>query len=81
MKITLDTAIIDLHRHDIAKLSLAMLRKLAVALAGVATKTKPDVVTVEDLLNYFPMRYEDRSNFLTLDKLDEGMEASGLKLS
>ena len=76
MKITLDTAIIDLHRHDIAKLSLAMSRKLAVALAGVAAKTDVDVVTVEDLLNYFPMRYEDRSNFLTLDKLDEGMEAS-----
>ena len=76
MKITLDTAIIDLHRHDIAKLSLAMSRKLAVALAGVAAKTDVDVVTVEDLLNYFPMRYEDRSNFLTLDKLEEGMEAS-----
>ena len=76
MKITLDTPVIELHRHDIAKLSLAMSRKLAVALAGVAAKTNPDVVTVEDLLNYFPMRYEDRSNFLTLDKLDEGMEAS-----
>ena len=76
MKLTFDTPVIELHRHDIPKLSLAMSRKLAVALAGVAAKTDVDVVTVEDLLNYFPMRYEDRSNFLTLDKLDEGMEAS-----
>ncbi len=76
MKLTLDTPIIDLFRHDIAKLSLAMSRKLAVALAGVAGKTNPDLATVEDLLNYFPMRYEDRSNFLTLDQLEEGMEAS-----
>ena len=73
MKLKLDTSIIDIHLNDIANLSLAMSRKLAVALAGVAAKTKPDVVTVEDLLNYFPMRYEDRSNFLTLDKLEEGM--------
>src|SRR5436190_7177584 len=53
-----------------------MSRKLAVALAGFAAKTDADTVTVEDLLNYFPMRYEDRSNFLTPDKLEEGMEAS-----
>ena len=76
MKLKLDTPIIDLVRHDIAKLSLAMSRKLAVALAGVANKTDVDAVTAEDLLNYNPMRYEDRSNFLTLDKLEEGMEAS-----
>ena len=76
MKLTLDTPIIDLFRHNIAKLSLAMSRKLAVALAGVAAKTDAEAVTVEDLLNYFPMRYEDRSNFLTLDQLEEGMEAS-----
>ena len=76
MKLTLDTPIIDLHLNKIAKLSAAMSRKLAVAIAGVAAKTDVDAVTLEDLLNYFPMRYEDRSNFLTLDKLEEGMEAS-----
>ncbi len=76
MRLKLDTPIIDLFRHDIAKLSLAMSRKLAVALAGFAAKTDVDAVTIEDLLNYFPMRYEDRSNFLTPDRLEEGMEAS-----
>jgi ATP-dependent DNA helicase RecG len=33
--------------------------------------------TVEDLLNYFPMRYEDRSNLIQIDELtDDGLEAS-----
>ncbi len=76
MTLLLTTPIVELSSHDIAKLSLAMSRKLAVALAGFAAKTDVDTVTVKDLLNYFPMRYEDRSNFLTPDKLEEGMEAS-----
>jgi RecG-like helicase len=32
--------------------------------------------TIEDLLNYFPMRYEDRSNLIQIDELSDGMEAS-----
>ena len=51
MKLKLDTPIIDLFSHDIAKLSNAMSRKLAVALAASAAKTNVDAVTVEDLLN------------------------------
>ncbi len=76
MKLTLDTPIINLHRYSVAKLSVAMSRKLAVALAGAASKTNVDAVTVEDLLNYYPTRYEDRSNFLSIDQLEEGMEAA-----
>ena len=76
MKLKLDTPVIDLFRHDIAKLSLAMSRKLAVALAGFAAKTNVDAVTVEDLLNYFPARYEDRSKFLGIDQLEADMEAA-----
>ena len=76
MKLKLDTLIIELFRYDIAKLSLAMSRKLAVALAGFAAKTDVDAVTVEDLLNYFPARYEDRSNLLSIDKLEDGLEAA-----
>ena len=33
-------------------------------------------VTVEDLLTYFPMRYEDRSRPALIKDLHEGMEAS-----
>ena len=76
MKLKLDTPIIELFRYDIAKLSLAMSRKLAVALAGFAGKADVDAVTVEDLLNYFPARYEDRSNLLSIDKLEDGLEAA-----
>ncbi|MFZ1699570.1 MAG: ATP-dependent DNA helicase RecG [Pyrinomonadaceae bacterium] len=76
MKLVLDTPIVNLHRHDIAKLSVALSRKLAVALATQCDKTDVDAVTVEDLLNYFPARYEDRSNFLDIDQIEPGMEAA-----
>ena len=76
MTLTLDTPIIELHRHSIAKLSAAMARKLAIAVAGESVKTDPADATVEDLLNYFPMRYEDRSNLLQIDELYDGIEGS-----
>jgi len=75
-KITLNTPIIDLHKHEIANLSQAMSRKLAMAVAVFAFKTDLTDATVEDLLNYFPMRYEDRSNFIQIDGLYDGLEAS-----
>ena len=46
------------------------------AVAGEAAKSDLTEATVEDLLNYFPMRYEDRSNLLPIDKLFDGLEAS-----
>ncbi len=76
MSLSLDTPILEFPRHGTAKLSPAMSRKLAVALAPVSVKNDPAGVTVEDLLNYFPARYEDRSNFLTIDRLQDGMEAA-----
>ena len=53
-----------------------MAGKLAVALAGVSEKSDPARVTVEDLLNYFPARYEDRSNFIAFEEIEDGMEAA-----
>src|SRR5437899_487089 len=76
MKLTLTTPILDFPRHDIAKLSPAMTRNLAVAVAGFVGKADPAAVTVEDLLNYFPARYEDRSKFLSISELEDGMEAA-----
>ena len=76
MKLALETPVINLHRYGIARLSPTMSRKLAAALAPFASKTDVDEVTVEDLLNYFPARYEDRSNMLPLDELAAGMEAA-----
>ena len=76
ISLTLKTPIIDFDKYGIAKLSTAMARKLAVAVAGVAAKTDVNTVTAEDLLNYFPARYEDRSNFLSIDKLEDGLDAA-----
>ena len=76
MKLDLQTALLDLHKHDFANLSQAMARKLAMAVAAHAYKNDLTEATVEDLLNYFPMRYEDRSNLIQIDELTDGMEAS-----
>jgi hypothetical protein len=56
MPLRLDTPLIELYRHRIAKLSTAMARKLALAVATNFDKTEASDATVEDLLNYFPMR-------------------------
>src|SRR5258708_33174248 len=76
MNLTLDTPIVELPRFSIAYLSTHLTRKLAVAVAGHSAKTDLTTTTVEDLLNYFPMRYEDRSNFIGIDKLYDGLEAA-----
>ncbi|MBS1768051.1 MAG: ATP-dependent DNA helicase RecG [Acidobacteria bacterium] len=76
MKITLGTPIIELHRHRISNLSAGMARKLATAVAASTGNANVDNATVLDLLNYLPLRYEDRSNFLSLDKIQAGDEAA-----
>ncbi len=76
MNLTLDTAIIDLYRHDVAKLSAAMSRKLAAAVAVFASESDLTNTTVGDLLGYYPTRYEDRSKLMSIDELEEGMEAA-----
>lgn len=76
MPLRLNTSIVRLSDDKIAGLSKPMARKLAVAVASHAGKSDVDLATVEDLLSYFPTRYEDRSNFLGIDQLYDGIEAS-----
>ncbi len=76
MKLNLQTPILDFHELEISGLSAAKARKLALAVASFTYKTDLTEVTVEDLLNYFPMRYEDRSNLIQIDELTDGMEAA-----
>ena len=76
MSLTLQTPVAELHKFGISHLSSLMAKKLAAAVANISAKSEPGDATVEDLLNYFPMRYEDRSNFITIDKLYDGIEAS-----
>ena len=74
--LTPDTPIVLLADQEVAGLSKLMARKLATVVAGHAGKSDVNHATVEDLLNYFPTRYEDRSNFLSIDQLYDGIEAS-----
>ena len=76
MNLSISTPILEFPRHDIAKLSPAMTRKLAIAVTSCAGKSDPADATVEDLLNYFPARYEDRSNFLSIEHIEDGLDAA-----
>lgn len=74
--ISLKTPLVDLAAIKGSGLSPAVARKLAAAVAGFAGRVDPYDTNVEDLLCYFPARYEDRSNLLQIDKLYDGIEAS-----
>jgi ATP-dependent DNA helicase RecG len=73
--ISLNTPIEDLHGFKIARLGTQLSRKLAAALAANVNK-KPADATVEDLLMYLPMRYEDRSRLASIKDLQVGVEAT-----
>ena len=74
--ISLNTPIEDLHRFKIARLGPNLSRKLAAAVASHAYRDKSAEATVEDLLTYLPMRYEDRSHLTTIKDLEHGLDAS-----
>ncbi|HMQ02701.1 MAG TPA: ATP-dependent DNA helicase RecG [Pyrinomonadaceae bacterium] len=76
MKLNLSTPLTDLGIAGTGGLSPHMAKKLAAAIANYAGKPDPADANVEDLLNYFPIRYEDRSNFIGIDQLYDGIEAS-----
>lgn len=74
--ISLNTPIEDLHSFHVARLGPILSRKLANALTSQTHKKTSAEATVEDLLTYFPMRYEDRSHPALIKDLRDGMEAS-----
>lgn len=76
MKLSIKTPIQALHNFEWSNLSVVKSRKLALAVAQHANKTDIADASVEDLLNYFPMRYEDRSNMMPIEQLYDGLEAS-----
>jgi ATP-dependent DNA helicase RecG len=76
MDLLLTTPIIDLHRTGVAGITPWISKHLSAAVAGHAAKADAVDATVEDLLNYFPSRYEDRSRLLGIDELYDGLEAS-----
>ncbi|MDX6272622.1 MAG: ATP-dependent helicase RecG [Acidobacteriota bacterium] len=76
MSLTLDTPILSLTGHGIPRFGQPTARRLGLALASIAGKRDAGEATVEDLLNYLPMRYEDRSNLTRITELSDGTEAS-----
>src|SRR5947199_3051928 len=76
MSLTLDTPVLQLPQHGVARLGAQTARRLALALANVTGKRDAAETTVEDLLSYLPMRYEDRSNLARIESLRDGVEAS-----
>ena len=74
--ISLNTPVEDLHSFKIARLGPVLSRKLAQALAAQTHKKSAAAVIVEDLLTYFPMRYEDRARPALIRDLHDGVEAS-----
>src|ERR1700730_15546039 len=73
---SLDTRILDLPGSGIPRFGQESARKLALALTEVSPGKDISKVTVEDLLNYLPTRYEDRSRLALISDLKEGTEAS-----
>src|SRR5215208_5497681 len=76
MSLSLDTPVMHFAELGIPRLGAQTARKLALALANVSGKSDAGEVTVDDLLNYLPMRYEDRSNMARIADLTDGVEAS-----
>jgi ATP-dependent DNA helicase RecG len=76
MSLSLDTPVLHLSEQGITRLGAQTARRLALAVANVTGKADAGEVTVEDLLNYLPMRYEDRSNLARIADLTDGVEAS-----
>jgi ATP-dependent DNA helicase RecG len=74
--ISLETRILDLPNRGLPGIGSLTARKLAGGIAEISTGKTVNNVTVEDLLLYLPMRYEDRSHLAQISDLQDGMEAS-----
>jgi ATP-dependent DNA helicase RecG len=70
------TPLYELHLHDIPRVAGKTAQKVAQGVAAAVGTADAREVTVEDLLFYLPMRYEDRSNLIRVDQLEHGMFAT-----
>ncbi|MFN7947009.1 MAG: ATP-dependent DNA helicase RecG [Blastocatellia bacterium] len=74
--LTLNTPLIELHLHSLPRIGKKTAESLAVEMAAIAAKSDAREATVDDLLHYLPMRYEDRSRLARAAELSDGQEAS-----
>ncbi len=73
---SLQTPLEELYKYRLARFGQTLSHKLAVEIASHLKKDDAAKATVEDLLSYLPLRYEDRSNPARICDLTDGMEAS-----
>jgi ATP-dependent DNA helicase RecG len=74
--LTLNTPLVELHHHGLPRVGQKTAHGLAAEIAAIAAKPDARDATVEDLLHYLPMRYEDRSNLARISQLQDGQTAS-----
>ncbi|HLG13920.1 MAG TPA: ATP-dependent DNA helicase RecG [Blastocatellia bacterium] len=72
----LSTPVYEFHLHEIPRVAMKTALKLAQGLASYTGAGDPHQVTVLDLLNVLPMRYEDRSKLALIQDLKDGMLAT-----
>jgi ATP-dependent DNA helicase RecG len=65
----LSTPLYELHLHEIPRVATKTAQKVAMGVAAAVGEPNPLLVTVDDLLNNLPMRYEDRSNLTRVREL------------
>ncbi|MGH9898812.1 MAG: ATP-dependent DNA helicase RecG, partial [Pyrinomonadaceae bacterium] len=74
--LSLSTPIIELSTHGLKGVGTTTANKLAASIASISGRSDPSESTLEDLLSYFPARYEDRSNLTKVHELHDGVETS-----
>jgi ATP-dependent DNA helicase RecG len=74
--VKLTTPLYKLNLHEIPRVAARTAQKLAQGIAGYVETANPQQVTVEDLLHYLPMRYEDRSHLAQIKDLKTGVHAT-----
>jgi ATP-dependent DNA helicase RecG len=74
--LSLETRLVDLSGYKIPRVGRKTAENLAVEIAALNARPEAGDATVEDLLHYLPLRYEDRSNLTSIASLEDGIEAS-----
>jgi ATP-dependent DNA helicase RecG len=72
----LKTSLDELYKYGLPRFGQTLSHKLATEIASHSGRRDTGSATVEDLLSYLPMRYEDRSSPALISDLTDGMEAS-----
>lgn len=73
---SLKTSLAELYKYGLPRFGQTLSHKLALEIASHSNRKDSSSATVEDLLSYLPMRYEDRSSPAQIRDLTPGVEAS-----